>query len=321
MLPPPLGEGWGWGHAALDPCIAIDSSPEPGIRPGGRVTFFVSPKKVTKERRPHCACPSASLRATCGARVAGPPQNSLRSLRSLRSNSCGESDHEHACPSAGVWPATLRSSARAEGSGTGHRFARPPAASLREAWNRCGRARANACVCKCKCKRKYSASKDLKLTLSCTPHKDAPWRVGIQNPLWPRRGAELFADQGRACLSEASLRGPREKRAPQVARSEAEGRGQWGRLSLVTFFGETKKVTRPPGRIPGSGIELTATHRSSARVPPPQPSPRGGGSKTATPAQRPKSLTPALSPRGEGARRRPALGPQAEQESLGDPTP
>jgi len=29
------------------------------------------------------------------------------------------------------------------------------------------------------------------------------------------------------------LRGPREKRAPQVARSEAKGRVQWGRL----FFG------------------------------------------------------------------------------------
>ena len=40
-------------------------------------------------------------------------------------------------------------------------------------------------------------------------------------------------------------------RAPQVARSEAKGRSQWGRLSLVTFFGETKKVTAPPGAHPG----------------------------------------------------------------------
>ncbi|VTU36846.1 hypothetical protein RA8CHR_05580 [Variovorax sp. RA8] len=82
----------------------------------------------------------------------------------------------------------------------------------------------------------------------------------IPSPLWPRRGAELFADQGRACLSEASLRGPREKRAPQVARTFAAGRGQWGRLSLVTFFGEAKKVTRPPGRIPGSCLKPTATY-------------------------------------------------------------
>ena len=36
----------------------------------------------------------ASRRLPCGARVAGLPQNSLRSLRSLRSNSCGKSVHE-----------------------------------------------------------------------------------------------------------------------------------------------------------------------------------------------------------------------------------
>ena len=36
----------------------------------------------------------ASRRLPCGARVAGLPQNSRRSLRSLCSNSCGKSDHE-----------------------------------------------------------------------------------------------------------------------------------------------------------------------------------------------------------------------------------
>jgi hypothetical protein len=60
---------------------------------------------------------------------------------------------------------------------------------------------------------------------------------------------------------QASLRGPREKRAPQVARSEAEGRGHRGRLSLVTFFGEAKKVTRPPVRNPGSGLTSTAKNK------------------------------------------------------------
>ena len=40
-----------------------------------------------------------ALRATspCDARACGPPKNSLRSLRSLRSNSFGESDHETRC--------------------------------------------------------------------------------------------------------------------------------------------------------------------------------------------------------------------------------
>ncbi|VTU36611.1 hypothetical protein RA8CHR_05523 [Variovorax sp. RA8] len=82
----------------------------------------------------------------------------------------------------------------------------------------------------------------------------------VPYPLCACRGAELFADQGRACLSAASLRGPREKRAPQVARSEAKGLAQWGRLSLVTFFGETKKVTRPPGRNPGSELKPRAPY-------------------------------------------------------------
>jgi len=43
----------------------------PGCAPGGAVTFFVSPKKVTKESRPHWPCPFASLRATCDARSRG----------------------------------------------------------------------------------------------------------------------------------------------------------------------------------------------------------------------------------------------------------
>ena len=50
----------------------------PGCAPGGAVTFFVSPKKVTKERRPHWLRPSASLRATCGAHGRGALSNSLR---------------------------------------------------------------------------------------------------------------------------------------------------------------------------------------------------------------------------------------------------
>src|SRR5215210_8125777 len=80
LLPPPLGEGWGGGTGRLIGYLAVVPSPEPGCRPGGRVTFFVSPKKVTKERRPHCARPFASLRATCGARFSRGP----RKLASLK---------------------------------------------------------------------------------------------------------------------------------------------------------------------------------------------------------------------------------------------
>ena len=40
---------------------------------------------------------AAAQRLPCGARSGGPPQNSLRSLRSLRSNSRGESDDDARC--------------------------------------------------------------------------------------------------------------------------------------------------------------------------------------------------------------------------------
>ena len=43
----------------------------------------------------------------------------------------------------------------------------------------------------------------------------------------------------------------------------AEGRAQWGRLLLLTFLGETRKVSHPPGRIPGSGLTLSSAMPSS----------------------------------------------------------
>jgi hypothetical protein len=72
-------------------------------------------------------------------------------------------------------------------------------------------------------------------------------------PLWMRRGAQVQADQGSRCLSEASLARPRLNRAPQVARSEAEGRRSQGRLSFGYFsLAKQRKVPRPPGRDPAS---------------------------------------------------------------------
>ena len=59
------------------------------------------------------------------------------------------------------------------------------------------------------------------------------------------------------CLSEARKReassaAPPRARASQVARSEAKGHGQWGRLSFAYFsLARQRKVGRPPGRTPG----------------------------------------------------------------------
>ena len=90
--------------------------------------------------------------------------------------------------------------------------------------------------------------------------------VWLPHPLCMRRGAQRPADQG-SRLSERSAAQrvrarPRWTRAPQVARSEAQGRRQWGRLFFAYFLlAKQKKVSRPPGRTPGS----RPPHRQAAR--------------------------------------------------------
>ena len=57
---------------------------------------FVSARARRRARpgRGSDGLPFASLRVPCGTRSSGPSHNSLRSLRSLRSNTCAESDDE-----------------------------------------------------------------------------------------------------------------------------------------------------------------------------------------------------------------------------------
>ena len=117
LAPSPLwGEGWGEGPLALDLLAVVRCLVGaaffrwPGCAPGGAVPFFASPKKGTKERRPHVCDPCASLRGKpASQRLRGAPQNSLRSLRSLRSNNRGESVHEaRACCAARATPQAPR---------------------------------------------------------------------------------------------------------------------------------------------------------------------------------------------------------------------
>src|SRR6185436_12373593 len=91
-------------------------------------------------------------------------------------------------------------------------------------------------------------------------NKDTPWRVLVSSgiryfsptPLWMRRGAEVQADKGSRCLSEASLARPRLNRAPQVARSEAEGRSNQGRLFFcLLFFWRSKRKVSSRRATPG----------------------------------------------------------------------
>ena len=96
--------------------------------------------------------------------------------------------------------------------------------------------------------------------------------VWLPHPLCMRRGAQRPADQG-SRLSERSAAQrvrarPRWTRAPQVARSEAQGRRQWGRLFFAYFLlAKQKKVSRPPGRNPGSRLHQRHTAPSAHQAP------------------------------------------------------
>ena len=76
---------------------------------------------------------------------------------------------------------------------------------------------------------------------------------------------------GVSAANKASSAAPPRDRASQVARSEAEGHGQWGRLFLwlLSFWRDKKKVTAPPGAHPGQ-------QRIQRPSPSPQPSPQKG---------------------------------------------
>ena len=103
--------------------------------PGVRVTFFCFAKrKSPKKRRPYRLRPCASLRATCGARSWGGPQNSLRAcgaafkqLRQVSSRCVCPSAHAHPTPCA---PRRILKGTQLN-IPSGHCCARP---RLRSAW-------------------------------------------------------------------------------------------------------------------------------------------------------------------------------------------
>ncbi len=103
---------------------------------------------------------------------------------------------------------------------------------------------------------------------------------------------------------EVSSAAPPLDRAPQVARSEAQGHGKWGRLFFGFFLLATqKKETAPPGAIPGlrpnekSRRKLaSAANKSTAACPHaaagrPHPLPEGEGVKTSARQNRKQALS------------------------------
>ena len=211
----------------------------PGCAPGGAVPFFVSPKKGTKERRPHFACPlrfATGQPAVLGRRAA--PQNSLRATRSVQTTAASQSTKRmHAALHA---PAP-----------------RPALLGTRR-----------------------GVAKSIRAIASLGPEHAAQsaralWAERSDGPCgFPLPSGRAEKRSGRGARVQRSMHALREltrrgclNGAPQ-ARSEfcggtptasiagcpgaqRRGHGKWGRLSLVPFFGETKKGTAPPGAHPG----------------------------------------------------------------------
>ncbi|MGF6347964.1 hypothetical protein QF040_002677 [Variovorax sp. W2I14] len=74
----------------------------------------------------------------------------------------------------------------------------------------------------------------------------------VSTPLWLRRGAERFADQGRSCLSEASSADPAKREHRRLPRSGAQGSQTVGSPFLcLRSFGEAKESKSPAGARPG----------------------------------------------------------------------
>ena len=112
------------------------------------------------------------------------------------------------------------------------------------------------------------------------PGRAQRWPVRPRaSPLWTRRGAQWTGRRGasRASLSDSlhlfevnersewcELCNAPRPRAPQVARSAAEGRGNWGSPSFAYFsWAIARKVCRPRGRNPAPLIK----HRASGKKP------------------------------------------------------
>ena len=211
----------------------------PGCAPGGAVPFFVSPKKGTKERRPQVCDPSAALRGKPASRgLRGAPQNSLRAARSVQTTAASQSTKRvhaalHAPPRK----------PRAAGAATGGLKSTRAIAAL-------GPQGAGAARRVCGAERSDGPN-GLQTPCGCACGAGlAGWRLH-------RRMQPLRRLTRRGCLNEAAQQrsefcgAPRKPRDAGLPRSAAKGSQTWGRLSLVPFFGETKKGTAPPGAHPG----------------------------------------------------------------------
>ncbi len=254
-----------------------------GFRPRGRVPFFASPKKGTKERRPRCGGPAAP---DCSAVLAGGGVPlKLAALRSAQTVAGPDPP-----------PAALLDAAEGRGSGSGAGSTRAIAALglgcpcfarhgggpllcsaplLRSARLSClalphGGERAGVRVGRRTAATPHHADAT-KSIASSRLHTPAPATFLFKNRFYgrpgpaPKRNCRAAGSsrmsplplprpsgcaeersgrrkKGRACLSAASLRGPRLPRAPQVAPQRSEGDAARGvAFSWLLLLAKQKK--------------------------------------------------------------------------------
>ncbi len=291
-LPLPLGEGWGEGCARLFcvaaafRCAARVESGGGDFAPAGESLSLLRQRKEPKKGDPAAAVRLRRTALRC-SRSAGSRSNSLRCaplkqsralirrpLRSSTPQRGGERERGPHGPSlrSASGGLSLRS-ARAYGRrailfiARGRRRAPATGIFLSEV----GTASANATAIPPAPRRNCRAA---------SSSRGSP----LPPPLGMRRGAQRQADQGSRCLTGAKRREfsetPPDASTAGCPVAQRRGRSTWGRLFLVTSFGEAKEVTRPRGRNPRLHPQHVQCcieqqrHRKAGRTPHPHPLPK-----------------------------------------------
>ena len=219
---------------ADDPVAPCDAERVPGDAPGGAVTFFGQKKSPKKAHPAVCDPLRCATGATCAGLFAGcAAELTARLRRCVQTTAASQiTKHERTCAHATPQAIRRRRVQKGVDSYTGHRFARPETTRPLTIQR--------TCLCIGRAKRWPV------WLFGC-------WMSCIQIPCDCAEERRFWRIRARVCLSEASSARPRQNRAPQAARSEAQGRRQWGRLLFGDFLLATQeKVTAPPGAHPGT---------------------------------------------------------------------